>query len=298
MIVYLGWGANFLALQYALYAFPVFLMNGSRNLLGGIILYVFQRLRGSERPTPEMWKSAFVVGFIMISCGAGPNVWAQSVVPSGVASLIIGSVPLWVVILEIINSKRNKTSGPNLLSIVGVCIGFAGIIFLIRPGMIMGINIELHTFGAITLICGSFFWALGSIKARKALLPPSRILGSGMMMICGGVTLVIVGILKGESAQLSFENVTIHAVMGYLYTLLIASAFTFAVYSWLLTVAPVTLVSTFAFVSPIVAVILGIIVLDEVFTMRHFVASLMILAAVALVIVASGLKPKVKPKKE
>ena len=292
--VYLGWGVIFLANQYALRAFPAFLMNGARNLIAGVILYAFVMLRGVKAPTVKMWKSAFVVSFIMICCGSGLNFWGQSMIPSGISALLIGSTPLWMVILEIIISKRAKTPGPTALAIMGVIIGFAGIVFLIGPGNIVGAHTRLRPLGTVALLIGSFFWSAGSLKSRTAVLPSSRILSAAMLMITGGISLTVAGILMGEPARFSPSNVTFSAIMGFTYGTLVSSVIAFSLYTWLLAVAPITLVSTFAFVNPVVAVILGVIVLKEAFSMHILVASLLILAAVAIVTVASGKKTVVK----
>jgi drug/metabolite transporter (DMT)-like permease len=290
--VYFGWGATYLANHYALEAFPAFIMNGMRNLLAGIILYTFQRLRGAKAPTGKMWRSAFVVGFIMLCCGSGVNVWGQGMTPSGISSLLIGSIPLWMVLLDVIISKRARTPGPNRIAVLGVFIGFAGIVLLIRPGNIMGTQAELNPLGTAALLTGSFFWAAGSLKSRTAVFPPSRILGSGMQMIAGGVSLLLAGVLMGESARISFGEVTLFPVLGFVYGIFGGSLFSFALYTWLLSAAPTPLVSTYAYANPVVAVILGALVLDEAVTPRLVVASAMILAAVAVVTASSGIKPR------
>ncbi|MCL1817540.1 MAG: EamA family transporter [Spirochaetaceae bacterium] len=295
MGVYLGWGTTFLANHYVLEAFPAFISNGVRNFLAGAILYIFLRLRGAERPTAQMWKSSFITGSIMICCGSGLNVWGQSVVPSGISALLIGSTPLWMVILEIIISRRAKTPGPNAAAVLGVLIGFAGIILLIGPGNLVGTDTRLHPVGTAALLIGSFFWSLGSLKSRTAVLPSSPILKAGTLMIAGGLSLVVAGILTGELARLSVDRVTLASCLGFVYTLFGTSLFAFVLYTWLLSVAPVTLVSTFAFVNPVVAVILGALILGEVISPRLLVASALIIAAVALVIAASGKKPAPKP---
>jgi drug/metabolite transporter (DMT)-like permease len=290
--VYLGWGATYLANHYALEAFPAFIMNGMRNLLAGIFLYTFQRVRGAPPPTGKMWKSAFVVGFIMLCCGSGINVWGQGLAPSGVSSLLIGSIPLWMVILDIFISRRAKIAGPNAIAVFGVFIGFAGIVLLIGPGNIMGSQAGLNPLGTAALLTGSFFWAVGSLKSRTAVFPPSRILGSSMQMIAGGITLVLAGILMGEPARISFRAAGLFPVLGFVYGVFFGSLFSFALYTWLLGVAPTPLVSTYAYANPVVAVILGTLVLDEAVTLRLVIASAMILAAVAVVSAASGVKPR------
>ena len=216
--VYLGWGVIYLANHYILAVFPAFIINGIRNIVAGVILYAFLRLRGEAPPSARMWKSALFVGFIMICCGSGANFWAQTVVPTGMSSLLIGSTPLWLVIMEIFICKKNKTKGPGALAVLGVLIGFGGIILLIGPGNIFGANIELNPVGAAALLGGSLFFAAGSLKSRSAHLPPSRVLSSAMFMIGGGISCIVVGLIMGEGARLSFDNITLSSILGFMYT--------------------------------------------------------------------------------
>jgi drug/metabolite transporter (DMT)-like permease len=290
--VYLGWGTTYLANHYALEAFPAFIMNGTRNLIAGIILYILQRRRGARPPTAPMWKSAFVVGFLMLCCGSGINVWAQGITYSGIASLLIGSTPLWMALFDIILSKKTKSPGPGKIAVLGILLGFAGIVLLVGPLHIMGAGIMVSPLGAAALLTGSFFWAAGSLKSRGAVFPPSRVLGSGMQMIAGGLCLIVTGFIIGEAGGFSLQRVTVSSVLGFLYLVSIGSIFTFATYTWLLGVAPTPLVATYAYVNPVVAVILGALILDEPLSLRLFVASAMILAAVAVVTVSITVKPR------
>jgi drug/metabolite transporter (DMT)-like permease len=156
----------------------------------------------------------------------------------------------------------------------------------------MGTRAELHPLGTAALLTGSFFWAAGSLKSRSAVFPPSRILGSGMQMIAGGISLILAGVLMGEPARLAFERVTLFPVLGFVYGIFGGSLFSYALYTWLLGAAPTPLVSTYAYANPVVAVILGALVLDEAVTPRLVVASAMILAAVAVVSASSGVKSR------
>ncbi|MDR3200648.1 MAG: EamA family transporter [Spirochaetales bacterium] len=286
--IYLGWGTTYLANHYALEAFPAFIMNGTRNLMAGIILYAFQRSRGARPPTAKMWKSAFIVGLIMISGGSGINVWAQKFVPSGIASLLVGSIPFWMAVLDIIASRRAKTKGPSKLAVVGIIFGFAGIVLLIGPVNIMGTGVMVSPLGAAALMIGSILWSAGSLKSRTAVFPSSRVLGSSMQMLGGGLGLVLAGILTGEPWRFHAEDVTTVSILGFAYLVVIGSIFSFAMYTWLLGVAPTPLVSTYAYVNPIVAVILGALVLGEVISLRLVIASAMIVAAIAIVTFSSG----------
>jgi drug/metabolite transporter (DMT)-like permease len=290
--IYIGWGTTYIATHYALEAFPSFLMTGARNILAGVILYVFQRLRGARQPDGRMWKSAFGVGLLVICAGSGINVWAQQIVPTGVASLLIGSIPLWMALLDIIGSKRAKTPGPGGVALTGIFFGFAGILLLIGPVNILGSGVMVNPKGAAALLIGSLFWSAGSLKSRTAVFPSSRVLGSGMQMIAGGIGLIAVGFLLGEHRLFSPEQVSARGILGLVYLTVVGSIFSFAIYTWLLWSAPTTLVSTYAYVNPIVAVILGALILKEVVSLRLIIASAMILAAVAIVSVSSGAKPR------
>jgi drug/metabolite transporter (DMT)-like permease len=239
-----------------------------------------------------MWKSALVVGFLMICCGSGINVWAQGITYSGIASLLIGSTPLWMALFDIILSKKAKMPGPGKAAVLGILLGFAGIVLLVGPLRIMGAGVMVSPLGAAALLTGSFFWAAGSLKSRGAVFPPSRVLGSGMQMIGGGLCLIITGFLTGEAGRFSLQRVTPAPVLGFLYLILVGSVFTFATYTWLLGVAPTPLVATYAYVNPVVAVILGTLVLGEPVSLRLAVASAMILAAVAVVTLSTTVKPR------
>jgi drug/metabolite transporter (DMT)-like permease len=239
-----------------------------------------------------MWKSAFGVGLLMLCGGAGINVWAQQIVPSGIASLLIGSIPLWMALLDIIGSKRRKTQGPGRIALIGIFFGFAGILLLIGPVNILGSGVMVNPKGAAALLVGSLFWSAGSLKSRTAVFPRSRVLGSAMQMIAGGLGLIVVGLILGEYWGVSPERVTVAAILGFVYLIFVGSIFSFAIYTWLLWSAPTTLVSTYAYVNPVVAVILGALILDELISLRLIIASAMILASVAVVTVSSGAKPR------
>jgi drug/metabolite transporter (DMT)-like permease len=290
--VYLGWGTTYLANHYALEAFPAFIMNGTRNLIAGVILYAFQRLRGARPPNGAMWKSALAVGFLMLCCGSGINVWAQGMTYSGIASLLVGSTPLWMALFDVILGARARQPGPGKMAVLGVLLGFGGIVLLVGPLRVMDAGTMVSPLGAAALLTGSFFWAAGSLKSRGAVFPPSRVLGSGMQMIGGGLCLIVTGLIIGEPAAFSFQRVTAHAAAGFAYLILIGSLFTFATYTWLLGVAPTPLVATYAYVNPVVAVILGVLILGEPVSLRLIVASAMILAAVAVVTLSTTVKPR------
>jgi drug/metabolite transporter (DMT)-like permease len=262
-------------------------MMGIRNLTAGLILYVFQRSRNAKPPDRKMWISAFYVGVLMLCGGSGVITWAQLTVPSGIAALVVGSVPLWMALLDVIIRNKPKTARPGWIAIGGIMFGFMGIILLIGPVNIFGSGETVNPSGGGALIIGSFLWSFASLKSRTAIFPESRLLGSGMQMIGGGIGLLLTGFLIGEYRTFSLDRITALPIIGLMYLTLGGSVIAFSIYTWLLWSAPTTLVSTYAYITPIVAIILGALILHEPITLRLVVATIMILAAVLVVTLSS-----------
>jgi drug/metabolite transporter (DMT)-like permease len=290
--IYILWGSAYLGNNFALRAFPPFFMMGIRNLTAGLILYVFQRMRGAARPDRKMWLSALCIGIPMLCGGSGVITWAQLSVPSGIAALVVGSVPLWMALMDILISRKVKKERPGWIAVAGIVFGFTGIILLIGPMNILGSRDIVNPAGAVALIIGSFLWSFASLKSRTAVFPKSRLLGSGMQMICGGAGLLLTGLLIGELGDFAPEKINALPIIGLVYLTFGGSVIAFSIYTWLLWSASTILVSTYAYITPLVAVILGAIILNEVITLRLVVASLMILVAVVVVTLASGVKSR------
>ncbi|MDR1931788.1 MAG: EamA family transporter [Spirochaetales bacterium] len=281
------WGSAYLGNNFALRAFPPFFMMGIRNLTAGLALYIFQRTRGAKPPNGKMWFSAFYVGILMLCGGSGVITWAQLTVPSGIAALVVGSVPLWMALLGIMVSRKTKTTGPGWIAIAGIVFGFLGIVLLIGPMNIFGSGEMVNPAGGAALIIGSVLWSFASLKSRTAVFPESRLLGAGMQMIGGGMGLLLTGFLIGEHRVFSPERISALPIIGLVYLTVGGSVIAFSIYTWLLWSAPTTLVSTYAYVTPIVAVILGALILHEPITLRLIVATIMILTAVVVVTLSS-----------
>ncbi len=281
--IYVVWGSTYLAIQFAVETIPPFLMAATRNFTAGVILYTWRRLAGDPRPSLLHWRSAAIIGLLLLTGGNGLVSWAEQLVPSGVTSLLVGSVPLWIMLVDLVSGYyRQGGSRPGVLAVMGLVAGFGGIALLVGPGQLSGTG-QVNLIGAGALLLGSLLWALGSVYNRGARLPASPLLGTGMEMLAGGLGLFVVGTLAGEWPEVNLAGISSSSLFGLLYLIFFGSLVGFASYTWLLRVAPITLVSTYAYVNPVVALFLGALIAGEVVTGRMIVAALIILGSVALI---------------
>lgn len=294
--VYIVWGSTYLAIRFAVNTIPPFLMASARFLIAGSLLYFFRRLRGDPAPTRAEWKSSAVIGLFLLVLGNGGVTWAEQHVVSGIAALMVASVPLWIVVFELLLSRRKASSNqrPTWLTILGVLVGFGGLILLIGPSEFTGLSGEVDHLGALVLVIAAFSWSIGSLYGRGAKLPASPLLGTGMEMLAGGAGLLILGTLSGEWGRLHLEAITTRSILGLVYLIVFGSLVGFASYTWLLRNAPTTLVSTYAYVNPVIAIFLGNIFDAEPLTPRVVIAAAIILGSVALITIKQPARTKVK----
>jgi drug/metabolite transporter (DMT)-like permease len=278
--VYITWGSTYLAIRFAVATIPPFLMAGGRFLIAGAILLAWRRLAGDTGPTRIQWRSAAIVGLFLLLGGNGGVAWAEQRVASGIAALIVGSAPLFMVLIDALRPGGER---PNWQTGTGVIVGFLGIALLISPAQWSGNHLQLDSFGVAVLMLSSVFWAVGSLYSRNAQLPESPLMGTGMEMLAGSAGLLVVGTLTGEWSQLHLAAISPASLWGMLYLITFGSFVGFACYTWLLRVAPTPLVSTYAYVNPLIAILLGSLLAKEVLTPRLLIAALVILSAVALI---------------
>jgi drug/metabolite transporter (DMT)-like permease len=295
LTVYIVWGSTYLAILFAVETMPPFLMASVRFLIAGGLMYGFRRLVGDPKPRPVEWRSAAVIGAFLLVGGNGGVVWAEQFVPSGIAALMVGSAPLWMVLIAlIVPAARRQRQPPGGLAILGVIVGFGGITLLAGPSQLTGLSETIDPVGAAVLTLAAFLWASGSIYARGARLPDSPLLGTGMQMIAGGLGLLLLGTATGEWARLDLAAISTRSLLGLVYLIVFGSLVGFAAYTWLLRVAPTTLVSTYAYVNPLVAILLGSLLAQEAVTVRILVSAAIILSSVALITMK---QPKPKKRK-
>lgn len=278
--IYIVWGSTYLAIRFVVETMPPFLAAGLRFLVAGSTLYAFQRLRGVKAPLRIEWRSAAIVGFFLMVGGNGGLSWAEQRVPSGIAALMIGSVPLWIALIDTLRPGGNR---PNRWVILGVLAGFAGIMVLIGPAQLVGLDGQVDLVGAAVLLAASISWAVGSLYNRGARLPSSPILGTGMQMLVGALGLFTLGTISGEWSQLDPSSISTSSLLGMVYLIVFGSWVGFVSYIWLLRVAPTMLVSTYAYVNPLVAIFMGSLLAGEELTPRVLIAAVIILGSVALI---------------
>jgi drug/metabolite transporter (DMT)-like permease len=278
--IYIVWGSTYLAIRYAVETIPPFLMAGGRFVIAGAILYAWTRARGAPRPSPRHWAAAALLGALLLLAGNGALCWSERQVPSGVASLLLATIPIWMVLLDAL-----RTHGTRLHArvVAGMLIGMAGIALLVGPAHFWGSS-RMNLPGAGVLILSSFSWSLGSVLSHKVTLPRAPLLAAAMEMLMGGFMLLVLALLSGEMGQFHLHAVASRSLAGLVYLILAGSLLGFTAYIWLLRTVATARVATYAFVNPAVAVFLGWALGRETLTGRELLASATIIAGVALII--------------
>ena len=285
--IYLVWGSTYLAIRYAVQTIPPFIMGGLRFVVSGALLYVWARFRGAPRPTRLHWRNAVIAGGFLLLGGNGAVVWAEQFVPSGLTALLVSILPFWLVIIEWVRPPRLRPHGAVLF---GLILGFIGIIVLVGPSNLGGRG-DVRPLGALVLILGSLSWAIGSFWSRDAELPESGLLTTGMEMLGGGVLLLIVGALTGELSHFDTRRISGASAAGLIYLITFGSLIGFTSYIWLLDKVSPARLGTYAYVNPIVAVVLGWAIAGERLSVRTGVAAAIVICAVALITTARSSAP-------
>jgi len=288
LALYIVWGSTYLGIKFAIETIPPFFHAGVRFLISGIILVSWQRAAGNQLPTRKQWMSTAIIGSFLLLGGNGLVAWAEQFIPSGIAALIIASVPMFLVIGEAIRPNGVK---PTWQGIVGLLIGFVGIFILVGPSEISGSATKLNPFGVTALLGACLFWATGSMYSKSADLPKSSLMNTGAQMLMGSVSLFIVSLISGELHGWDVTAVSARSLYGLSYLIFVGSLIGFASYGWLLQNAPISLVSTYAYVNPIVAVLLGALFGNEVLEPRIWMATGVIIGSVIFI---NSTRPKVK----
>jgi len=275
-VVYVVWGSTYLFILLAERTLPVFVMSSLRFLIAGGLLYAWSIGRGdrNDRPTRRQWLSAAIIGAGLFLGGNAGVAWAEKRVDTGIASLIIAAVPLWMALFDRVacGQRLSRTA------VTGLGIGFGGVALLAWPSGPSHIDIE----GAIALLVSGAAWASGSLYSRRAPLPRRQFVSAAMQMLTGGAMLAVVAAATGEWT--SIHHVSTESILSLVYLISIGSWLAFTAYAWLLRTTRTSLVSTYAYVNPLVAVFLGWAVESEPISARTIVAGLVILAAVALIV--------------
>ena len=284
--VYIVWGSTYLAIRFTIETIPPFLSAGIRFLVSGAVLYVLCRMRGDPAPKKVEWRSAGIIGLLLLLGGNGGLVWAEQRIPSGIASLFIATIPIWMVLIDLLRPNGMRA---NWLTWSGVLVGFFGIALLANPWQSHGASPPLDPIGMLVLILAALSWSIGSLYSRNASLPGSSLLGTGMEMLIGSLGLFIFGTMIGEWNQFHLTTISMRSFGGLIYLILFGSFIGFVAYTWLLRNAPTPIVSTYAYVNPVVALFLGSVIVHEPLDGRDIISALIILSGVVLITTAKSL---------
>ena len=279
LVIYVVWGSTYLAIALVVQTMPPLLAASFRFVLAGLIMAGFLLLRRGPRALrltrAELAGSAFV-GLALLLGGNGMVMLGQRSVPSGLAALIIAVVPLWVVVLRLVFGERVARG-----TLVGVAVGFAGVAVLVVPRGISG-TVELA--GMLLLVAAAASWAVGSYWSNRLSLPRDPFTSTAAQLVTGGIGLAVVGLAAGELGLLERAQFSSASVIGLVYLVSFGSILAYTAYTWLLQHAPVSKVATYAYVNPVVALLLGVLVLNEEVGLTMVIGGAMIVVAVGMVI--------------
>lgn len=283
LIVYVVWGSTYLAIALMIETLPPLLAAGARYVAAGLLMVAFLWIRARLGGTPlekagaAQWRAASIVGILLLLGGNGFVVLSELRIPSGVAAVLVATVPIWLAVFDAVVTRRR----PSALAIGGILAGFLGVAILLAP--VSGVD-SIDPLGVVLVLIAAISWALGSVYSRTAPMPRSALLGTGLEMLAGGVALFVAGGLLGEAGEVhpaAFSSTSLLA-LGYL--IVFGSLIAFTAYVWLLGNVPVSTVGTYAYVNPVVAVALGAMILSEPITPRTLVAAAVIIAAVVAMV--------------
>ncbi|MGE0641716.1 MAG: EamA family transporter [Thermoanaerobaculia bacterium] len=278
LAVYLIWGSTYLAIRIAIETLPTFSMAGLRYLVAGAALYAWGRSRGARGPERRHLLPALAIGGLLLLGGNGLVVWAEHRVPSGIAALLVAVEPLWIALLMPLFGAGKR---PSARTFVGIAVGLLGVFVLVGGRELGASAVDLT--GALAVVVAAASWASGSLYSVRAATPESPWISSGLQMLFGGLLLGVTGLGAGEWSRFDPSAVSLRSLLALGYLVVFGSIVAFTAYSYLLRNARPTVVSTYAFVNPVVAVLLGWFFVAEPLTWRVGVAALFILGALVAI---------------
>lgn len=282
--VYVIWGSTYLGIRLAIETLPGFLMAATRFMTAGAILFAWAVFNGQRiRPSLAEWPKAFIIGGLLLLCGNGGVTWSEKYIASGLAALLVATEPLWVVILNWGLTHRR----PNWKVLLGVLIGLAGVSLLVSGGLVQGTHgpqgSRLSLISAAVMILASFAWAAGSVYSSRRPIRATTSMASGMQMLAGGSLLLLLALVAGDFKRLNLDNASWVSIGAFTYLTLFGSLVAFTAYSWLLNNVTTARAATYAYVNPVVAVLLGWLIANEPLTPKMMLAAAIIVGSVVLI---------------
>jgi drug/metabolite transporter (DMT)-like permease len=288
--VYIVWGSTYLAIRFAVETLPPFLMAGSRFVLAGGIVLAWARLReGAPAPSRMDWRTGVISGALLLLGGNGAVAWAEQRVPSGIAALLVAIVPLWMVLIEWLRPGGRR---PAVAVFAGVALGLIGLLLLVGPESLRDGG-SSNVVGALVLVLASLSWAAGSLFTKWSPKASSGTVGAGTQMLAGGVLLLLFAVVMGEPARLDLAHASTRSLLGFAYLVTFGSLIGFTAYVYLLAHTTAAKAATYAYVNPVVAVLLGWAIGHEPVTARTMLAAGVILAGVVIITLTRDASPAI-----
>jgi drug/metabolite transporter (DMT)-like permease len=291
--LYLIWGSTFLGIRFAIETIPPFLMAGARFVLAGLIMYAIAWWQGIGRSSWANWRTSLIIGACLILGGNGGVTVSEKYIDSGLAALIVAIVPIYIVILGWASGMAPRPAPSVWLALAG---GLIGVGILFGPALHFSSSAGRHpAIGISILLVSTFIWSVGSLYSRSARHAASPFLTAAQQMLCGGLLLLIIGIGIGETRNVHPSSISILSLASFVYLVIIGAVVGYTAYIWLLRHCEPAKVATYAYVNPIVAVLLGTAFAGEVLSGRIVIAGALIIGSVAIVITAQRLRAKTEP---
>ncbi len=286
-IIYFVWGSTFLAIRVGVREVPPFLLAAMRFLVAGLVLYGWMIARGERSPTWRQWASASLLAILIFVLDYGLLFWAEQRVPSGIAAVMMATIPVFMALSEIVFLRTQRLTGRLALALL---IGIGGVAVLLSPSLNLG-GAPIDRIGAVALIIASMSWSASSALTRKRPLPPSKVMSSGAQMLVGGVFLAFTAAVLGEFRNFHPWTVSRGAWLSLLYLIVAGSIIAFTAYVWLIHHESPTKVGTYAYVNPVVAVLIGYFLGGEALGMRTILGTTFVLISVAVITLTGVNKP-------
>jgi drug/metabolite transporter (DMT)-like permease len=278
-IIYFVWGSTYLAIRVGVSEMPPFLMAGLRFTAAGLALYAWMRITGVASPSGREWRSAMVLGALMFLIDYACLFWAEQRIPSGLSAVILALIPVCLTILEIAVVRTQRLT---MRLALGLLLGIAGVVVLMNPSASLG-EAPLDHKGAIALLIACCGWSIGTVVTGKLTLPASKAMSAGAQMLCGGAQLLILAAVSGEFKHFRAQDISARAWFSLIYLIIAGSIVAFTAYVWLLHYESPTKVGTYAYVNPVVAVILGAAFGGEIIGRRTLIGTALILVSVVVI---------------
>jgi drug/metabolite transporter (DMT)-like permease len=293
-IIYFVWGSTFLAIRVGVREVPPFLLASMRFLAAGLALYLWMLVKGERSPSVRQWMSASLLALLMFAIAYGMLFWAEQRVPSGIAAVILATIPVFMALSEIVILRTQRLSVRLALALL---IGMGGVAVLMSRSLNLG-GAPIDRAGAVALIFGAVSWSVASALTRKLPLPPSKVMSAGVQMLAGGAMLAVAAGLLGEFRGFRPLRVSSEAWLALLYLIVAGSIVGFTAYVWLIHHESPTKVGTYAYVNPVVAVLVGYFLGGEALSLRTVLGTLFVLISVVVITTARAKQLAPSPASE